>query len=175
MEKNEIRKIFKQKRLELTKRGVIDAVSNRITDNIINSDSYKNSTRVALYYPLEGEIDLRKLLDGDKSYYLPKCINNELYFAKYTGTYIKGDFNIPEPNSDIIDPNILDVIYVPCICANGKNFRLGWGKGFYDRFFKKHNLKAKKIIVCPDCFITDEFVEDCFDFKCDSVISETLQ
>lgn len=174
MDKNQLRKIIKEKRLNLVKKGKIKSLSDAIVANIKNSDIYKSSSHVALYYPLLGEIDLRKLLNGNKNYYLPKCINNELYFAKYDGKLTDGHFNIPEPLGKIVQPNIFDVIYVPCLCANKSHYRLGWGKGFYDRFFKKHFLKAKKVIVCPDCFITDEFKEDNFDYKCNCVVSETL-
>ena len=55
--------------------------------------------------------------------------------------------------------------------ANKKCYRLGYGKGFYDRFFAKNNIKAKKIIVISNELISDEFVEDKFDFQCDEIIS----
>ena len=43
--------------------------------------------------------------------------------------------------------------------------------GFYDRFFAKNKLKAKKIIVISNELISDEFKEDNFDFQCDEIIS----
>ena len=174
MDKNELRRIIKARRLDLFKSGNIDIISQKIINNILNSDIFKKSMHIALYYPLEGEVDLRPLLDIDKEYYLPKCIINELFFAKYDGTLVKGCFNISEPQGDIINPDILDLIYIPCLCANNKCYRLGYGKGFYDKFLKKHSSNAKKIIVCPDCFINNDFIEDIFDYKCDGIISETL-
>ena len=105
---------------------------------------------------------------------MPKCIDNELFFAKYDGYLKQGCFSVAEPIGGIINPAILDVIYIPCLCANKRLYRLGYGKGFYDRFFQKYNLHAKKIIVCPKCFITDKFHEDKFDYKCDFIVSDSL-
>ena len=45
---------------------------------------------------------------------------------------------IPEPVSGIaILPEILDVVFVPLLAYDEKGHRIGYGKGFYDRFLKK--------------------------------------
>ncbi|MBQ8475637.1 MAG: 5-formyltetrahydrofolate cyclo-ligase [Candidatus Gastranaerophilales bacterium] len=173
MQKNELRKIIKIERQNLYKTNDLCALSKKITENILNSDIFKSAHHIALYYPLKYEIDITGLFcDTSKEFYLPRCINNEIEFAKYNSGLKNGAYSISEPVGDRINPEILDVIYTPALCCNGKCFRLGYGKGFYDRFFNKYNLKAKKIIVSPKCFITNDFVEDEFDFKCDEIISD---
>jgi len=175
MDKIELRKIIKRKRAELFSNGDIDIISKNIVLKILKSEIFKKSKEIALYYPLDGEIDLRGLfVREDKNFYLPKCVDNELFFAKYEGEtkLKKACFSTLEPEGGIIRPEIIDIIYIPCLCANNKCYRLGYGKGFYDKFFKKYNLKAKKYIICPSCFITDDLIEDSFDYKCDEIISE---
>lgn len=45
---------------------------------------------------------------------------------------------IPEPESGIvIDEKQLDVVFVPLLCADSQGNRVGYGKGFYDKFLQK--------------------------------------
>ena len=128
---------------------------------------------IALYYPINSEIDITGLLKVKyKNFYLPRCINNELYFSKYIddNSLVEGKFGIKEPQGEIVDPYIFDIIYIPALLANKKCYRLGYGKGFYDRFFAKNNINALKVIVVSSDFITDEFIEEAHDFRCDSLI-----
>lgn len=172
MTKDELRKIFKQKRFEMLKTGDLYNISSRVVSNIITSEIYKNSKHIALYYPLETEIDIRGIVSDNKNFYLPRCVNNEIEFAKFDGNLKRGAFSLFEPVADKVNPDILDVIYIPCLCCNKRNYRLGWGKGFYDRFFAKNDIHARKIIVSAQSFISDDFIEDEFDFKCDEIIAD---
>ncbi len=48
------------------------------------------------------------------------------------------DYGIPEPVSGIeISPEILDVVFVPLLAYDLNGHRIGYGKGFYDRFLEK--------------------------------------
>ena len=82
-----------------------------------------------------------------------------------------GKFNILEPIGEKINPSILDLIYIPALMANNNCYRLGYGKGFYDRFFAVNTTTAKKLIVVAKELVLDDFVQDEFDYKCDGIIS----
>ena len=154
--------------------NALKSVSLNIISKILNSSDFKKAKNIALYYPIKNEIDLTGLFAiGDKNFYLPRCVNNELEFVKFDGfeNLKVGSFNILEPIGQGVNPEMLDIIYTPALIANKKCFRLGYGKGFYDRFFKKHNLKAKKVIVISEKLVLDEFIEDNFDIQCDYIIS----
>lgn len=175
LSKNELRKAALIKREALARIGLMDNISKKITDKIKNSLEFKNAKNIALYFPIKNEVDLTSLLDiQNKNFYLPRCAQNNLEFVKYQDKehILKGAFNIPEPVGAEINPFDLDLIYIPALAANKKCFRLGYGKGFYDRFFKNNKIPAKKIIVVPKVFVSDEFVEEDFDFRCDFVLSE---
>lgn len=49
---------------------------------------------------------------------------------------ILNPFRIPEPNNrnDCLNPEAFDVVFVPCLVVDHSGNRLGYGKGFYDRF-----------------------------------------
>ncbi|MDP9230680.1 MAG: 5-formyltetrahydrofolate cyclo-ligase [Bacteroidota bacterium] len=58
----------------------------------------------------------------------------------------KHEFNIYEPDSDaIIPPNEIDLIFVPLIICDKKGIRVGYGKGFYDRYFVNCRANCIKI------------------------------
>ncbi len=173
--KEELRKTALEKRKKDLAQGLINTYSDLITNKIINSKEFISSSHIGLYYPIRGEISLLKLLNfKDKLFYFPRCNNQELEFClvESVNDLHLGKFGIMEPKGEKINPDILDVIYIPTLIANSQNYRLGYGKGFYDRFFSKNNIKAKKILVLQSKFITDKFIQDSFDYKCDMIMSE---
>ena len=173
MSKNILRKHYLKIRHELYLNGDLEIISSKIVNNILNSEFFKQSKNIAIYYPIKDEVNILDITTkSDKKFYLPKCINNNLYFAQFSCSLKKGTFSIPEPQGKTIDADILDLIFIPAICCNHGYYRLGYGKGFYDRFFAYNLIKARKIIVLPSCCITNEFVEDEFDYKCDNIICE---
>lgn len=163
------------RKLALEKRATFSSeLSVQITQKILNSLDFKDAKNVALYLPIRNEIDISGLLKvKGKNFYLPRCNENSLEFVKYEGvkSLILGKFNILEPAGEKINPEILDVIYIPALMANSLCYRLGYGKGYYDRFFNENNTKAKKIIIVSKELILDEFIQDKFDYKCDEIIS----
>lgn len=175
LSKKDLRIIAIEKRNDLAKLGVTNSISSQIVAKIISSQDFIKAKNIALYFPIKNEIDITSITKiQNKTFYFPKCNNLNLEFCPYNGenSLEIGSYGIKEPNTKPINPEILDVIYVPALMANKNNYRLGYGKGYYDRFFKLNNLKAKKIIVLANDLITDDFIEDSFDIACDMIISE---
>lgn len=173
--KIELRKQAKDIRKSYVQSGYLAELSNKILHKILNSSDFQSSKHIALYYPLQAEIDLRGLLNcKDKVFYLPRCIENNLEFVKFSGieNMKEAQFGLLEPDGDAINPEILDIIYVPALIANSRKYRLGYGKGYYDRFFAKNKINAKKIIVVAKKLINDDFLEDDFDICADQIICE---
>lgn len=172
--KQELRKFAKQKRKELFYSGALDRISKSITDNILQLEIYKCAKNVMIFYPLNGEINLLGLLeDTNKTFYFPKCIDENLAVCKHIGDFEVNKFNIKEPKcTPIEDLSRLDIIFVPSICADMSKYRLGFGFGYYDKFFAKNNLRAVKILPQAEELICKSLPKDNFDVPCDILINQ---
>jgi 5-formyltetrahydrofolate cyclo-ligase len=52
--------------------------------------------------------------------------------------FVENEYGIPEPEEgDEISAEEIDLVFVPLLAFDKKGFRVGYGKGFYDRFLKK--------------------------------------
>lgn len=121
---------------------------------------------IGLYYPLEKEFDLLSLL---KKYDLaiPRVINeHEMIFNFLAYPLMGGKYGIMESGSfDVVYPK---QVIVPLLAFNQYGFRIGYGKGFYDRYFSKHN--SLKIGVASE-YMLEDFVQDRFDIGLDIVVT----
>jgi 5-formyltetrahydrofolate cyclo-ligase len=76
----------------------------------------------------------------------------------------KNEYNIPEPVDGIIVPsNKIDVVFVPLLAFDKKGNRVGYGKGFYDKFLSECKPDVIKIGLSffdPEELITDIFEGD---------------
>src|SRR5690606_29706561 len=66
------------------------------------------------------------------------------HFLLQENTVLKAsEYGIPEPISGIeLSPELLDVVFVPLLAYDKIGHRVGYGKGFYDRFLAKCNKNA---------------------------------
>ncbi len=152
----ELRSHFRTLRSQLSK-DFLDRVSSLLTKSVINLKEFKNAKHVMLYYPIENEINLLGLLEcSDKIFYFPKCSGNKLLVCPDEHNFSINKYGIKEPNSKALDDlSILDLIITPALCIDKQLHRLGYGKGYYDRFFK-NELKAKKIVVTSEKFLVEK-------------------
>jgi 5-formyltetrahydrofolate cyclo-ligase len=71
----------------------------------------------------------------------------------------KGIYNVPEPISDhFISPEAFDLVLVPLLICDRKGYRVGYGKGFYDRYLpycRTDCIKAGLLYFEPVDEITD--------------------
>ena len=168
--KNELRKKAKTIRKNLD----IKNISSIITKKIENNELFKNANNIMLFYPLASEIDLLDIIKNhtEKNFYLPKTFENEMEACPYKieDKLVKGDFNIYVPTSKATNPQILDLIFVPALMVDKNNYRLGYGKGFYDRFLGKTN--AKTIVPISKELVIENLPIEKHDKKVDLVITD---
>ena len=144
--------------------------SYRICQNIFDSGILDTHDVFLAFYPSKKEVDivpvLKKILSEGKRLALPVCNDSfgHMEFrliSEKTGleeSLKEGMWKIMEP--DILKTEALDLsalenkkvlCLVPGLVFSKEGFRLGKGKGYYDRFFselEKNNLSAEKVGVC---------------------------
>lgn len=154
----------------------MEKLSERIVENILVLDAYTKAKNVMLFYPLDNEVDLRRLLnDKSKSFYLPRVKGEGLVICPYKigDELTKSKYKTKEPTSAAIkNTEIIDIVFTPALMASRNFNRLGYGGGFYDRFLSKISSTAVKITPIPSALITDEIPIESFDETIDIIICE---
>ena len=170
-EKKELRIKAKEIRNSLD----IETISENIVKNILGLKVYQDAKNVMIFYPLKYEIHLLALLNGNKNFYLPRVNGSELLVCPYkTGDeLIISKFNTKEPTSKPVNPNILDIVFVPALMIDENFNRLGYGGGFYDRFLSQNATNATKIVAIPSQLIIENIPSESFDIKMDIIVTET--
>ena len=74
--------------------------------------------------------------------------------------------------SEYSSPDILEMIFVPALMVDKNFHRLGYGKGFYDRFLFKRALQAIRIVPIASALIQDEIPFNEFDAQFDIILDE---
>lgn len=154
MNKHTLRKIYKEKRASLSEAlrdlQSLDIANQALTLPIWNKRLYH------IFLPIEkqNEVNTQYLLNilfgKDKNIATSKTFlaeNKLKHFLLTDQTLIKiNSWGIPEPDGGIpIEPQQIDVIFVPLLAYDVQGNRVGYGKGFYDRFFLECRSDALKI------------------------------
>jgi len=171
--KIELRKFAKDFRKTLN----INEVSEEILQIFLNTDIYKNAKNIGLYYPFGNELNIKPLLnDKSKKFFLPKInTDDEMFFAPFNSEndLVQGKYGIFEPeNNEKINPKILNIIIVPALMVDKLGYRLGYGKGYYDKFFANNNFSGEKIVFIPEKLLIDNLPINKYDVQMDIIITE---
>lgn len=102
----------------------------------------------------KGEVDTHPILDilhgRDKKIVLSKADFKQgslrHFLLEEDTRIVESSYGIPEPvEGQEISPELLDVVFVPLLAYDKKGMRLGYGKGFYDRFLAQCSEKCLKV------------------------------
>ena len=171
--KQELRKFAKNVRKTLN----TEVISEQILQIFLSSEIYNKAKNIAAYYPYNNELNIIKLFkDNNKSFYLPKMKKNDnMTFHPYkeNDTLIKNSFNISEPVTDAVSPDIIDLMILPALMCDKKGFRLGYGKGCYDKFLSQQNFNGIKVVFIPDELLVNSLPTDEYDIPVDFIVTQT--
>jgi len=169
MEKNELRKQMKTARLALC-------------DDQRNEKSIAAGQRllallsdckvVAFYCPIRGEIDpesaAKAFVANGGTVVYPRVEGQSMVMA--CGKMQKGAFGIIEPTGTAYDGQV-DAVVVPLLAVDKHGNRLGWGKGYYDKYLQ--GKTCRKIGICYDFQVMDEIEASVWDEPLDVVVTES--
>ena len=85
----------------------------------------------------------------------------------------KNKWHIPEPKATggFIETGKIDAVLVPLLCFDRKGFRVGYGKGFYDKFLSECRTDCLKIGLSYFAPVDEISDAQNFDVKLDFVLT----
>ena len=131
--------------------------------------------RVLLYAPLPHEPDPRGVarLLPEARFYLPRVEGEELAVLPLDAPLVPGAFGVLEPaGGEPLPPEALDAVVVPALAFDRRGFRLGQGKGYYDRFLKRLARDALTVGFVPEALVLDELPTDPWDVPVRAIVTE---
>jgi 5-formyltetrahydrofolate cyclo-ligase len=154
MTKQELRKKYKDLRAALTQ-DERDERSLEIANQALSMDIW-NHDYYHIFLPIDRlrEIDTQYLLSilggKDKNVIISKSNFQENTLSHYLLTdntkIVVNEYGIPEPEDGIeIPASKLDVVFIPLLAYDEQGNRIGYGKGFYDRFLAQCKPDVIKI------------------------------
>jgi 5-formyltetrahydrofolate cyclo-ligase len=168
--KKELRHKYKTLRQSFSK-NTLQEMSLAIANNLLPLPIW-NKTYFHVFLPIteQNEVDtelILHLLSGkDKEILISKSnfeTRKMIHFLLTDNTRIaKNEYNIPEPVDGIEVPSQkIEVVFVPLLAYDKKGNRVGYGKGFYDKFLSDCNANVIKIGL--SFFEPEELIADVFE------------
>jgi 5-formyltetrahydrofolate cyclo-ligase len=156
MKKSEIRSDIKAKRKSLSQNDV-NFFSTSCFSQLLDKFTFIDKN-IGLFFPIQKFNEPNMFLFFDElivsgaNIYAPKSDfttnTMEYHLIKSINDLQVNEFGIPEPKFEKkIEAKELDFIMIPLLAINKKGYRVGYGKGFYDRFLLNCKKKTLKIGV----------------------------
>ena len=152
-----------------------DDQNRLIFQQIITNHQIKNSDLILVYLSLPHEVDTQMTINyfiNSKKIAVPKITgsNMDFYFINPQTKFQPNQFNILEPiNTQKVSDFKNAVCLTPGLCFDYAGNRLGYGRGFYDKFLNQNNVYS--IGLCfSQCFVS-KLPHTKFDHKMDQIIT----
>ena len=153
----------------------IKKLSSQVTKNFFSLIVTFNKSNFFIYNPIKNEVDtfeiIDRLLKMGKSVSYPVIDGEKLISAIPTSSeYITDHFGCKTPK-DFTVMDKVEVAVIPLLACDKNKNRIGYGKGFYDRYLKDKN--CIKIGLAYDFQVVDNFVPNPWDVPLDYIITPT--
>ena len=152
--------------------------SMEITRELLKLIKENSFSAVLLYAPKRFEVDVMGVFEEtDIPVYFPRSDKDEMDFYEVDdlSKLRLGNFNVREPEEDcpkfIPKENEKYLIVVPGIAFDKNGYRIGYGKGYYDKYLSKYQAyDFYKVGACFKECMTEDIYHDEFDVETDKVI-----
>lgn len=175
-DKRKIRLAAKVKRDSLTQTE-ISLWSDVICRKLSEQSFFQNAGTVCFYYPLGSEVNLLPLaklsLESGKQTAFPRVNGSNMDFYRISSLeeFTEGAFHVMEPTGSDILCTENALILVPGLVFDAYGGRMGYGKGYYDRYFSRYPF-LQKAGICYEMQKTGKVPYDEHDIFMDMVVTE---
>lgn len=164
-------------------------LSGRIAEALRGLDEFQRARHIMSYVAIKGEVEteglIRECIAAGKTVSVPCCdpasgCISAAVLRDFDRDLAPGCYGIPEPvreRREGVEACEIDLVIVPGVGFDWRGVRLGWGKGYYDRFLAEASLAVKiglafeaQVLplidsgahdVAVDKIVTEERVIDC--------------
>lgn len=174
--KKEIRKKNRLYRDKMTEEECCQR-SIQICYRILNSSLYEEAEYVYGYYPLGNEVSLIPVLEDclsqGKRLALPRVEGKQIDFYEITSLdqVKEGCFHVMEPTTSLKMQETHALVLTPGVAFDKKGNRIGYGKGYYDRYFSSYP-ELIRLGVSYHCQVEDLIPAEENDVKLQYLITE---
>lgn len=168
--KASLRAYMKKRRGENENR---DAKEDALVENFLRSDA-AGKQRFFVYLSFSSEAPTDKLvaalLAAGKEVYCPVTDGDKMYAAAWGEDFCLSPFGVREPVGAAYE-GALDVAVLPLLAADERGARLGYGRGYYDRFLSLHP-ETLPVGYCFDFQIVREVPEEAWDRRAALIVTD---
>ena len=179
--KKEMRDKYKQIRRDMPV-NVKTERDYQIFSRLVDMETYKKSELILTYVSTDIEVDtiqfIEHALNDNKTVAVPRCVdgtrNMDFYIIKSIDDLESGSFSVQEPSPEKCEKlKKFDNAFciVPALVYDSYGYRLGYGKGYYDRFLSAHkNMYLVGIGYC--CCMVTKLIHGYFDVAVNTIVTE---
>ncbi len=144
--------------------------------HIVQMSEFRSANSIGLYYPLGSEVYTDKIAcvarGQEKKVSLPRTEDNiiKFYECEEGEDLMEGRFGVMEP-APARPSGKLDLVVVPGVVFDTKGCRIGYGKGFYDRFLAQ-KMAEFSVGLAYSFQVVEELPRGRFDKKLDALATD---
>lgn len=179
-DKKKVREQAKENRTKIHNKDDDGMAARRVAAKVIMLEELDTVKTVAVYYPINDELDARVVLKALHAARFPIALptivgkGKPLEFRNWDmkTCLIDGPFNTKESSENIVTP---EVLLVPLLAFDGQGNRLGYGGGFYDRTIAALRAKNPELITIGLAYEGQKIAHvpvDDYDQKMDMIITD---
>lgn len=184
MNKSTLRKKHLDQRLALSDEQY-DQLNSQLVDRLFETIDLSEVKYLHIFLPITKfkEVDTWQIINRLKKDFshiklvIPKVAGNNLehYQFESKDQLLEDKWGIPEPTrGTFVSPNQIDLVLVPLVVADQLGNRIGYGKGYYDKFLSQCNANTQKIGLSLLPLLEEKIDSEVTDVRLDGCIVARL-
>lgn len=150
--------------------------TNTIFTKLEEQNFFESSEKIFIYIGFGSEIKTETFIKkwiNKKQIFVPKIDNNTMNLVHITSLeeLTEGYFGILEPTNCNYFTGNIDLVITPSIVFDKKGYRLGYGKGYYDKYFSSREYDIS-VGLSYHKLLQDNVPKEDHDIKVDVIITE---
>jgi len=158
-----------------------DRAGARIVDHMVSLPEVGRASTVMAFWSFGSEPDTAPLLAALDSrgirVALPRIVGGDIQaYAHAPGDAVTvTSFGASEPSTgEALDPSTIDIVLTPAVAFDRSGRRVGYGGGFYDRFFPRTRPDTLRVGIGFDVQLVDQDLPSGhFDLGLDAIVTES--